>query len=114
MEIAVFRHFPVPGGTVATRSPNARPGTGPKIMGYQFFTRNSVSILRGKYSDKQENTGAETSDDLNNVKITGKRYTLEHYPVVHENYPTSDYGYALLEYRNESARTLYRPLEPKP
>ncbi len=80
-------------------------GSGPKIMGYQFFTRNSVSILRGKYSDSQENSGAETSDDLKNVKVTGKRYTLEHYPVVLEDYPNSDYGYALIEYRNETPDT---------
>lgn len=81
------------------------PSGGPKIMGYQFFTRNSVSLLRGKYSDSQENTGAETSDNMKNVKISGKRYTLEHYPVVLENYPRSDYGYALLEFRNETPDT---------
>ncbi len=93
------------GGGPGDGTGTGAPGGGPKIMGYQFFTRNSVSILRGKYSDDQENTGAEKSDGLSNVKLTGKRYTLEHYPVVMENYPHSDYGYALLEYRNETPDT---------
>ncbi len=76
-------------------------GTGPKIMGFQYFTRNTYSIMQGTYSDDQNNGAIGRTKKSGNIKIPGKRYVLEHYPVVVENYPRSEFGYSLFEVRDE-------------
>lgn len=82
-------------------------GVGPKIMGYQYFFRYSYSILQGKYSDEQVNGSVGLSTSLDDVTMTGSRHTLEHYPVVIDNFPRSQYGYALIELRNETTDRAY-------
>jgi hypothetical protein len=74
--------------------------TGPKMMGYQYFTRQSFGLLSGTYSDKQENADAFKEESLS-LKVSGMRYVMEHYPVVYENFPYSQYGFALVEIRRE-------------
>lgn len=79
----------------------ADDGTGPKIMGYEYMFRVTEGMMNGKYSDKQTNESVARDSSLEGVKSKGQRITLEHYPIVRENFPHSDYGYSLLEVRNE-------------
>jgi hypothetical protein len=76
-------------------------------MGYQYFVRASYGVLRGKYSDKQDNETVARTSELPEVNMDGKRVTIEHYPVVWKNYPKSHYGYALIDYRSESTDTAW-------
>lgn len=82
-------------------------GGGPKIMGYEYLFRMSAGVLKGTYSDKQLNDTVGREAELPDVATQGKRYVLEHYPVVYENYPRSQYGYALLELRDETTEALW-------
>src|SRR5687768_7305234 len=67
-------------------------GSGPKIMGYQYFLRGTFGLMQGSYSDAHENEVNGRSGTTEGVKLDGRRYIIEHYPVVYENYPRSHYG----------------------
>jgi hypothetical protein len=86
------------GGQVS--APKA-PEAGPKLMGYEYFVRASYGPETTKYNDTENNPLLERHGSLKGVGMTGHRYMIEHYPVVRENFPHSDYGYAALDLRDD-------------
>lgn len=88
----------------ATRKP---PEVGPKIMGYDHFLRLSYSTISGDYSDDQANEARGRTSGMKDVKVRGRRFQIERYPLLYEGEKVNQYLYTLLEYRDERPKTTY-------
>jgi hypothetical protein len=82
-------------------------GVGPKLMGWQYFTRNTYGITNGTYKDKQENKATNRVNEVAEAKMPGTRITIEHYPLLIADFPKSTYGYVLIEYRKDEPEPVY-------
>ncbi len=76
--------------------------SGPKIMGYEFFARYSLGLIRGRYSDVERNDAQGTSRNQSGVVVNGKRYAIESYPALTSGSTSNHHAYVLLELRRET------------
>jgi len=76
----------------------------PDMMGSKYYIRFSYGMVRGTYSDTQENEEAAQIDKIEKLNMPGTRMILEAHPLIMESKPSNYHAYFLVEHRKDKPK----------